>query len=93
MKTPEGAIKDKIRAWLRTQGAYVFSPTQMGYGLQTLDLLVCWHGNFIAIEVKAPGKKLTARQAIIADEINDARGIVIVARSLEEVIRIMPTYA
>jgi hypothetical protein len=87
MKGPETAIKDKIRAWLRTQGAYVFSPTQMGYGLQTLDLLVCFCGYFYAIEVKAPGKKLTARQALIADDIGNAGGRVIVARSLDDVVR------
>ena len=50
MKTPEAAIKDQIRKWLKEQGAYVFSPTQMGYGMQTVDLLACWGGLFIAIE-------------------------------------------
>ena len=89
MKTPEGKIKDDIRKWLREQGAYVFSPTQMGYGAQTLDLLVCWKGSFVAIEVKAPGKKPTARQQVIFNEINTARGRVIVASELAHVTKFL----
>lgn len=85
MKTPEGLIKDKIRKWLREQGAYVFSPTQTGYGQQTLDLLCCWEGHFIAIEVKSPKGKLTARQAGIGSEIFSAGGEAWVARDVQEV--------
>jgi hypothetical protein len=90
LKTPEGKIKDEIRKWLHEQGAYVFSPVQMGYGVQTLDLLVCWRGRFYGIEVKAPGKKLTARQAVIAADIRDAGGWVIVAHSLQDVVDTWP---
>jgi hypothetical protein len=52
MKTPEGKIKKQIVDWLRSQGAYVFAPVQQGFGASTLDLIVCWHGDFVAIEVK-----------------------------------------
>jgi hypothetical protein len=90
LKTPEGKIKNQIRKWLHEQGAYVFSPVQMGYGVQMLDLLVCWKGNFIAIEVKAPDKKLTARQAVIAADIRDAGGRAIVAHSLQDVVDTWP---
>jgi hypothetical protein len=83
LKTPEAAIKDQIRKWLKEQGAYVFSPTQMGYGMQTVDLLACWGGLFIAIEVKAPGKKPTARQLQILGEIDKARGKAIWVDSLQ----------
>jgi hypothetical protein len=84
MKGPEAIIKQKIRKWLEQQGAYVFSPVQMGFGKQTLDLLVCWRGRFIAIEVKAPGKNPTKRQELIINEIRRSGGGAFVARSLED---------
>ena len=84
MKGPEAKIKDEIRKWLAEQGAYVFSPVQMGYGKQTVDLLVCWKGFFVAIEVKAPGKKLTNRQYLILDEIANTGGITVIANGLAD---------
>lgn len=41
MKTPEGALKDKIKKWLEARGAYAFMPVPTGYGKTTLDFLVC----------------------------------------------------
>jgi hypothetical protein len=85
MITPEGRIKKQIRDWLREQGAYVFSPVQQGFGQQSLDLLVCWRGDFVAIEVKAPGNKPTKRQELIADQIKAAGGITVLAYTLDDV--------
>lgn len=62
MKTEEGKLKDRCRAYLTKIGAYRFSPVQQGYGAPTLDDLVCIKGRFIGIEYKAPGKKPTPRQ-------------------------------
>jgi hypothetical protein len=89
MITPEGRVKKQIRDWLREQGAYIFSPVQMGYGASTLDLLVCWNGRFVGIEVKAPGKKPTDRQYAICDEITMAGGRSIIAWSLEDVAEML----
>lgn len=64
--TPEGKIKaqlkrqfllDPIKAHL-----WSFMPVQNGMGKPALDFLLCVNGHFIAIETKAPGKKLTQRQ-------------------------------
>jgi hypothetical protein len=89
MMTPEGRVKKQIRNWLREQGAYIFSPVQMGFGASTLDLLVCWNGRFVGIEVKAPGKTPTDRQCAICDEITMAGGQSIIAWSLEDVAEIL----
>jgi hypothetical protein len=89
MITPEGRIKKQIRDWLREQGAYIFSPVQMGYGAPTLDLLVCWKGKFVAIEVKAEGKKITNRQVGICGEIIRSGGIAIIAWSLKDVTELL----
>lgn len=75
MKTPEGRVKDEIRKRLKKRGAYVFSPVQMGLGSRTLDLLVCWRGKFIAIEVKRVGGKPTKMQEQIIKDIEKAGGI------------------
>lgn len=94
MKTSEGVIKDKIRAWLREQGAYVFSPTQQGYGQQTVDLLACMDGQFCAYEVKRDAKaKPTARQIAILKEIKKAGGHAMVVWGLQggELIGYDPT--
>ena len=83
MRTPEGNPKAEIKAWLKEQGAYVFSPVQTGYGKRTLDLLVCWEGLFVGIEVKAPGKVATWLQAMIICDIQDAGGVSFCVDSLE----------
>jgi Holliday junction resolvase len=87
MKTPEGRVKDLIKIWLKEQGAYVFSPVQTGMGSRTLDLLVCWRGMFIAIEVKKPGAKPTKLQYKIISDILTARGYAFSADSLAVVKR------
>lgn len=86
MLTPEGRIKKLIKIWLKEQGAYVFSPVQTGRGARTLDLLVCWKGLFVGIEVKAPGKVATMLQARIMADMHDADGQAFCVDSLDACI-------
>lgn len=78
--TPEGKIKKKVNAALRQLGAdvYRFMPVQSGFGMQTLDYLLSVRGRFVAIETKAPGKKLTPLQEGTKAAIEAAGGIVLV---------------
>ncbi|HSV26222.1 MAG TPA: hypothetical protein VLJ17_24760 [Xanthobacteraceae bacterium] len=83
MLTPENRVKNKVRDYLKSIGAYCFSPVQMGYGSRTLDLLtaipVIVHSEvgelrtaiFLAIEVKRKGGKLTPFQNKIIRDIQD----------------------
>lgn len=80
MKTPEGKIKDKVKALLAEHGAYQFWPVPMGFGKRTLDCLVCHRGYFLAIETKGAGKDLTKFQKLTRDEINAAQGPVLRVR-------------
>ena len=75
--TPEGKVKKEIKAYLDEIGAYQFWPTQTGYGKRTVDCLACIKGAFVAIEVKAPGKKADKFQLQIMNEINDVGGYAI----------------
>jgi hypothetical protein len=51
---------------------------QTGFGTQALDFLLAIRGRFVAIETKAPGKKLTPLQEGTKAAIEAAGGIVLV---------------
>ncbi len=87
MATPEGRIKTKVRTYLKSIGAYVFSPVQQGLGVSTLDLLCCIDGLFFAIEVKRPGRFPTPRQDTVMREINKAGGIAIWGDNVDEIAK------
>jgi hypothetical protein len=78
MATPEGKIKAKVSAALKRLGAYKFMPVQNGMGAPALDYYCCYMGHFVAVETKAPGKHLTTRQELTAEEIWKAGGLVFV---------------
>ena len=87
MKTPEGKVKDEIKAGLRALGAYQFWPVQMGMGSATIDCLACYRGHFVGIEVKRPDGpgKPTPRQRTVLEDIAKAGGGNICVRSWDEV--------
>jgi ribosomal protein S19 len=68
-QTPEGRVKDKIKAWLRSRGIWFFMPVTGGYGRNGVHDFVCCApvlitqemvgktvGMFLTIETKAEGK-------------------------------------
>jgi hypothetical protein len=88
--TPEGKVKGSVKKHLRFAKAYTFAPVQTGYGKSTLDFLACVptpkscpqcghtekFGQFVAIETKAEGKKMTNRQRVIAKMMKEAGAVV-----------------
>lgn len=78
--TPEGKVKKKVTAALKALGqdCWRFMPVQSGYGAPALDYLLSIRGRFVAIETKAPGKKLTPQQEQTKSAIEAAGGIVLV---------------
>jgi len=84
--TPEGRIKAKLKRELdKLPNVYRFMPVQNGMGAPALDFYLCIEGDFVAIETKAPGKKLTPRQEATRDKITAAGGAVCVISTPEEV--------
>jgi hypothetical protein len=77
--TPEGRVKPMVKKALDTLGAdcWRFMPVQTGYGSPALDYLLSIRGRFVAIETKAPGKKLTPLQEGTKAAIEAAGGIVL----------------
>jgi len=63
-RTPEGAVKDKVVAILKDEGAYYFFPATHGYGRSGVpDIIACVPGGvFLAIECKAGRNKPTELQ-------------------------------
>lgn len=48
------------------------------------DIIACWHGRFLGIEVKRPGEKPSAEQRRVHEELAAAGAIVLVVHSVEE---------
>ena len=78
-RTPEGKVKDDIKAWLVAHGVWFFMPVPTGRGVIGIpDFICCWNGLFIAIEAKSKrGKATPAQQGILLD-ITRAGGIALV---------------
>lgn len=74
MPTPEYYEKKKIREYLKSIGAYRYSPVETGYSAPGVDDFACIGGQFWAIEAKAPGKKPTQRQLVCMQRVRDAGG-------------------
>ena len=86
----EKAIENRIKAYLKSIGAYYFKHhgnqfSQVGVP----DIVACYKGRFIGIEVKNETGKTSPLQDINLKMINEAGGIGIVARSVEDVRKII----
>ena len=71
----EKLVKEALKKYLKSIGAYYFMPVQMGYGAASIDFFVCHKGLFYGIETKRPGVKFpTGRQEVVMNAIMAARG-------------------
>lgn len=74
--TPEGKVKNIIKAVLKSKGIYYAMPIGTGYGNSGVpDFLCCVGGRFVGIEAKANGGKTTALQDKNLQEIQNSGGI------------------
>lgn len=79
----EKLVKDALKKYLKSIGAYYYMPVPMGYGAASIDFFVCWRGQFYGIETKKPGiKDPTIRQTVVLTEIALAGGGVWVENSI-----------
>lgn len=93
--TPENKVKAAIKRWLTKEGFYWFSAAAGPFSVHGVpDIIVCANGNFIGIEVKAPGKEknVTVNQAHHQKRIKDNGGIALVASSLDTVVEAFTAY-
>ncbi len=86
-RTPENAVKARIKALLEVHNAYRVMPVSNGMGAHGIpDFLVCHHGRFIGIEAKAGKGRPTELQLSNLRRIDEAGGIglVINENNIEE---------
>lgn len=90
----EKAIENKIKQYLKTvEDLYFFKEHGGLYGTAGVpDIICCYKGRFIALEVKAPDGKPTALQEATINRIREAGGVAEVVRSVEEVKEIITKF-
>jgi hypothetical protein len=83
--TPEGVTKDQIKHLLASYGdeLYAFWPVQTGYGVRTVDCLVCFRGQFIAVEAKRKGMRARRFQELILARVRKAHGYTVCVDSAD----------
>ena len=82
--TPEGKVKDRIKALLKSHRVYYAMPIGSGYGISGIpDFLCCVSGKFLAIEAKAGKGQATALQLKALKSIEDAGGAAIIVRETD----------
>lgn len=79
-RTPEGAVKEKVKKILQAHGVYYHMPVQNGMGKPSLDFVCCHKGRFLAIETKTEKGQLTLRQKATIEEMQKAGAITLVIR-------------
>ncbi|MDT6519718.1 VRR-NUC domain-containing protein [Enterococcus faecium] len=91
MSGPEKKAENSIKKYLDKLGAYYLKVHGSMYQpAGTPDILVCVNGRFIGIEVKRPGGgTVSALQKSKLNKIENAGGVAIVARSVEDVSTVL----
>jgi len=94
--TPEQKVKRQIDDILKQYGMYYFYPVTGGYGASGVpDIIACYNGRFIGIEVKADLKKNkpTALQQRNLSEIAQHGGVALVidAYNLDHLVDTLET--
>ena len=86
MTTPEGKVKRKINEWLdiHMPGHWRVMPRGGPFGKAGCpDILICWMGIFIAIEVKSDTGEASAMQMMNLKMIQRAGGIAALVRGYD----------
>ena len=83
----EKEVVDSIKDYLKTIPNIFYWKEHGGqFGTAGIpDLIICYKGRFIALEVKRPGGKPTLLQKITLNKIEKAKGIAKIVTSLEQV--------
>lgn len=86
--TPEAFIKKDIDIYLKSLGNnwWGFKPMMLGYGRKGIpDIVGCYYGHFVALEVKSEKGVATEWQRREMDAIRNSRGICWEVRSVDDV--------
>jgi len=85
-ETTEARLRDILRGTIRSMEPHVTMIAQTaGLGSPGVDVLICAGGYFVAVEVKRPGRKATARQRATLDKVKAAGGRSYLVSSAEDI--------
>jgi hypothetical protein len=90
--TPEGRVKNAIKAWLKKYHIWYFMPVSNGMGAHGIpDFICCWQGRFVGIEAKAPGKRnnVSPKQQVQIDAIQKAGGVAAVVDNVDQLLGVL----
>lgn len=86
----EKNIENKIKNYLKSKGAYYVKYFGNAFSqVGVPDILVCYKGRFIALEVKNETNKTSPLQDINIENIKRAGGYATVVRSVEDVKKVI----
>lgn len=88
----EKSVENSIKDYLFSKNAYFFKVHGSKFMLPGIpDIVCCYKGKFIGIEVKAPGKLYNQSdyQVIHMDNIRKAGGIYLLTDNLQDVIDLL----
>lgn len=91
-RQPEGKLVKQIKDLIADRGGRSFKIHGSDEGLQEIgipDLLTCYRGWFVGIEVKQPSGKLRPMQRKALHEIYDAGGVAAVVTTVGQVARLL----
>lgn len=80
----ESDIQSKILKYITSKGGYAVNVIQAGKA-GVPDIIACYRGAFLGIEVKLPGNKPSAIQQQNLDMIRTEQGFAIIAYSTKDV--------
>jgi hypothetical protein len=87
--TPEGKVKAKLAAMLKANKVWYFFPANNGFGKAGIpDVILCWYGRFIGVEVKSARGKPTDLQLHVGAQIQDAGGKWFLVRSESDIAQL-----
>jgi hypothetical protein len=85
--TPEAILTRSVRSLLNATGIFHWKEYQtLGSFPGVSDIIGCYKGRFIAIELKAPKGILSPAQQTFIDRVNTAGGLAFVAKDMDTVI-------
>lgn len=87
MTIAEKQVQSKIIGYLRTVDGIWFTKTIVSTERGTPDIICCYMGRFLGIEVKRKGGVLSENQHKVKSEITRCGGVYTVAHDVSDVIR------
>lgn len=81
MAQSEKRFEEQVKKWLKEHGVWYLKTWSNGVQRSGVpDLLICWKGRFIALELKAENGKPTPLQIHEIEQIKKAGGVALILR-------------